>query len=145
MENSTDKKEDLSNLTEVEVIEVRKILRKEPAPSCDNSKVARFFGWVDLVLGKCTRLLLWMLECAGMVWIYLSMTRFGEALDMVKAANTPALSEKARLYMDAVKLSAESINTIVIALCAALPSVIGALKALRNRQKQKAELSQPPE
>jgi hypothetical protein len=143
MENNTDREKDLSNLTENEVVEVRKILRKEPTPPCENSKVARFFGWIDLVLGKCTRLLLWMLECAGMIWIYLSMTRFREALDMIKAAETPILAEKARIYMEAVKISAESTNTLVIALCAALPSAIGALKALRNKQKQKEGTASP--
>ena len=136
MENNVSESQEPSNLTESELVKIRKMLSAKPEPSCEESKVARFFAWIDLVLGKCTRLLLWMLECAGMIWIYLSMTRFREALDMIKVANSPALAEKARIYMDAVKVSAESTNTLVIALCAALPSAIGALKALRNKQKQ---------
>jgi len=101
------------------------------------SRTSRFFSALDNLLGKSTRLLLWALECAGIIWVGISMTRFGEALDMIKAADTQMLIARADRYLNAVKVSAESTNSIVIAICAALPGAIGALRAFRKIQKQR--------
>jgi hypothetical protein len=125
-------------LTEEELVVLKKILAGT-SRDCKQSRVARVFMYIDMVLGKCTRLLLWILECAGVFWIYTSVTRFSEAIDAIKVATTPEALSKATTMLDAARKAAESTNSIVIAFCAALPGVIGALQIIRKKWKENGD------
>lgn len=107
----------------------------------DGGKTGRFFTWLDLILGKATLLLLWTLEVLGAWWIWQTKIRFDSAIDLMVKATTPEAITHARAVISAVKTSAESTNGIVIAFCAGLPGVIGAVKAARKIFKEKNEVN----
>lgn len=99
--------------------------------------IERVFEWIDVVLGKGTLLLLWCLEILGVLWIHRTYNWFVEAIELLKKADTLEAMQRAVAMVTAVKTAAESTNGIIIAFCAGLPGVIGAIKAARKIFKER--------
>lgn len=100
-------------------------------------RIERVFDWFDIILGKCTLILLWALEILGVLWIWQNNVRFEKALKMLETATNPAGVQHGIAMVQAVRTAATSMNGIVIAFCAGLPGFIGAIKAARKIWKEK--------
>ena len=105
---------------------------EETLPPCKQSRVARFFDWVDMILSKTTKLVLYILEGIGVYWVFHFMWLYDNALNMVATATTPDKISQAKEMVGMIKTSVDSTYAVVLGLCAALPGLIASLRTIRK-------------
>lgn len=108
-----------------------------------SKRINSLMEWSDIILGKGTLLLLWILELFGVCWIIVTNYRFTETINIVRNANTAFDLEKANTLLNAVRISSECLNGLVIAMCAILPATIGAIKSVNSIYKRKNDKLPP--
>ena len=111
------------------VKKVKEILEKPKL-----SWIGRFFIWLDdNILSKTTKLWMYMLEGLGVFAICVIMYQFSEGLEMIVSAETKLELDKAKLFVDTVRSSAQPIGTMVATICGAIPTIIGVLRSLKTK------------
>ena len=106
-------------------------------PEDKTSLVGRIFEKVDEILSRTTVLLLWGLEFLGIAWLSLSIGRFNKAIIMMQKAETAEKLNQAKELLNAIKVSADATNGMIVAFCVGLPAFVGGLRALRKIWKEK--------
>ena len=112
-----------------QVEELQEILEKPRL-----SWIGRFFIWLDYnIFSRSTKLWMYLLEALGILAICVIMFQFNEGLKMIVNAKTEFEINKAKLFVDTVKSSAQPIATMVATICGAIPTIIGVLRSLKNK------------
>jgi len=99
---------------------------------CNKSRVARGFMWLDMVLSKTTKLVLYSLEGLGVFWLIHFIVQYNGAIDMARGAATPEALNHAKMLIDIITKAVESTSKVVIGLCTVLPAFIAALRTVRK-------------
>jgi len=98
------------------------------------SWVGRFFQWIDdNILSKTTRLLMYVLEFAGIFAIYMILHEFIQGIDMMTGAANEFELQKAQLIVDSVKEFASPLAVMVTTICGAIPTIMGVFKSLKKK------------
>ena len=112
-----------------QVEELQEILEKPKL-----SWIGRLFIWLDYnIFSRSTKLWMYLLEALGILAICVIMFQFNEGLKMIVNAKSEFEINKARLFVDTVKSSAQPIATMVATICGAIPTIIGVLRSLKNK------------
>jgi len=98
------------------------------------SIVGRFFQWVDdNILDKTSRLWMYILEISGIVVIGIIIHEFTQGLNMIENAQTDLELKRAEMFMNNVRDCITPIAAMVSTICAALPTVMGVFRSLKNK------------
>lgn len=130
---NTDNTEEIV-LSNKEITTLRKILDVGKTDELNgvSGTFHRFFCKIDIILGKVGKLWMYMLEVAGISYIFYLISQFHIGLAMVKAASTETTMVHALQYIKATKMVAESVNGIVAGIVLVIPAVIAILKTAKK-------------
>lgn len=98
------------------------------------SWVGRFFQWLDdNILSKTTRLLMYMLEVAGVVAIFLILYEFRHGIKLIQHATDDFSLKKAETIVTSVKDFASPLAIMVTTICGGIPTVMGVFRSLKKK------------
>jgi hypothetical protein len=76
---------------------------------------------------------MYLLEMVGLYWIYHFIWKFSDAIEMVKVSSDDFTLTRANAVLEAVRVSAESTSSIILAICAAVPGIIAAMRIVKKK------------
>ena len=98
------------------------------------SWIGRVFVWIDdNILSKTTRLWMYLLEVAGIVFIFIIIKKVNVGLQLVADAQTHLDLKKAEMYVDSLASLAPAVATMVATICGAIPVVMGIFRSLKKK------------
>lgn len=109
-----------------------KSLATRPDP-CDG-RTARVFDWLDVVLTKATKFLMWIMESLAFIYAFKLLGHYETGLQMIKSG----LVDQGIAYTNAVQIATSSTSNIVIALGVGIPTIISGFKTLKKSKWYKS-------
>ena len=98
------------------------------------SWVGHFFQWLDdNILSKTTRLLMYLLECAGVVAIFIILYEFRHGVKLIEHATDDFSLKKAEVIVTSVKDFASPLAIMVTTICGGIPTVMGVFRSLKKK------------
>lgn len=126
--NIVPKKNAVSKKTDVVVV------KQEEHKGKKISWVGRAFQWLDdNILSKTTRLLMYVLECAGVVAIFIIIYEFRHGIALIEIATDDFSLKKAESIVGSVKDFASPLAIMVTTICGAIPTVMGVFRSLKKK------------
>ena len=98
------------------------------------SWVGRFFQWIDdNILSKTTRLWMYFLEIAGVIFIFIIIKKVEVGLNLVALGRSTFELQKAEIYINSLTKLAPAIATMVATICGAIPTIMGVFRSLKKK------------
>jgi len=88
---------------------------------------------IDAWFQRITKLWMYTLEIIGLCWIYHFVWKFSGAINMVKVASNKFELQRANDVLEAVKIATESTSSVILAICAAVPGMIAAMRVVKKK------------
>ena len=109
-------------------------LKAEPSLQKKCSWVGRFFQWIDdNILSKTSRLWMYFLEIAGVIFIFIIIKKVEVGLNLVALGRSTFELQKAEIYINSLTKLAPAIATMVATICGAIPTIMGVFRSLKKK------------
>jgi hypothetical protein len=100
------------------------------------SWVGRMFIWIDInILDKTSRLMMYVLEIAGILSLYVIINKVILGLNLIRIAPDELGLTKAKIYIDSLVAIMPALAAMVATICGALPTVIAVFRSLDKKWK----------
>jgi len=97
---------------------------------------------IDTIFSKLTRTWVYLLEIAGMSFIFYRIELHDIAASKIFLASTPSDISKAQAYYSAVKDTTLTITPFVLIICVVIPIVIATLRTVRKKWSLKTPIGE---
>jgi len=102
----------------------------------------QLLDWIDEIFSKLTRTWMYLLEMAGMVFIFYRIKVHDLAAEKIFLATNMSGVAKAQAYYEAVKDTTLIITPFLLIICVVLPAVIGTLRTVRKKWSLKTPIGE---
>lgn len=93
----------------------------------------QLFDYLDAIFSRLTRVWMYLLEIAGMTFVFLRMQVHDNAAQLALTAKTKPELDQAVAYFKSVNNTTSLLMPYVILLCVIMPAVIATLRTVRKK------------